>query len=86
MVGIYADAGYDGVCITNHYNRDYFESISGTWEEKINKFFSGFDIARRAGEARLTVLPGLEIRLDGSATNTLSTGAKTKLYRVPAPL
>jgi predicted metal-dependent phosphoesterase TrpH len=81
MVGIYADAGYDGVCITNHYNRDYFESISGTWEEKINKFFGGFDIARRAGERLgLTVLPGLEIRLDGSANEYLVYGVPKQSF------
>lgn len=81
MASIYATAGYDGFCITDHYNREYFESLYGTWEEKINKYFSGFEIANKVGKKLgLTVFPGSEIRIDGSDNDYLIYGISKESF------
>jgi histidinol phosphatase-like PHP family hydrolase len=74
-VEIYVSAGYDGICVTDHYNRGYFESLEGSWSERIDRYYSGYEIARARGEKLgLTVLHGAEIRIDGAGNEYLVYG------------
>ncbi len=58
----YIDAGYTGLCFTNHYSPSYFDSLTGSWREKADKFLSGYRNARDAGG--LDILLGAEILFD----------------------
>lgn len=48
MTDLYMGKGYNGVIITDHYYKRYFESIltASSWEEKIDCFLSGYRLAR----------------------------------------
>lgn len=59
----YIDAGYAGLCISNHYSPSYFESLSGSWREKADKFLSGYRNAKSIGG--LDILLGAELLFDG---------------------
>ena len=51
MVKAYAEAGYTTVFITDHYKKRYFELLGDIpWEEKIEKYLSGYMLAREEGE------------------------------------
>ena len=82
---LYKKAGYGGICITDHYVREYFERHSGSWEQKVRAFTHGFDNARLEGERfGLTVVLGMELRLDGSANDYLAFGV-TKEFLLANP-
>src|SRR5690554_7795245 len=79
---LYKAAGYDGIIVTDHYNRGYFQRRfaygSGrkfTWTEKIDKFLSGYRGALEEGKRLgLAVLLGMEIRFNGSRNDYLVYG------------
>lgn len=64
MAAGYADAGFDGICITNHYNRDSIGRVTGpTWEDTARNYLAPFERAREVGASRgLTVLFGMEVQ------------------------
>ena len=46
MVRYYKEAGYNGIIITDHYYKEYFESmLEGSWEEKTDIYLSGYRAA-----------------------------------------
>lgn len=64
MVQGYVQAGYNGVIVTNHYFKPYFNSLpaSLTWEEKVKRYWFGYEAAHIAAkEMDFLVLPGAEI-------------------------
>ena len=79
---LYKAAGYDGIIVTDHYHRGYFEKrFTGrrfkgmTWAEKIDQFLSGYRGALETGkQLRLNVLLGMEIRFDESNNDYLVYG------------
>lgn len=69
-VRLYKDAGYSGICVTDHFCKAFFENQTGSAKERIDNFLGGYRAARRFGmEAGLTVLLGIEARLDGVSGN-----------------
>ena len=65
MAELYAQAGYGGIVITDHFTR--YQRFAGEQDprRRADAFLAGYRAARRAGEALgLTVLPGLELRFD----------------------
>ena len=76
MVLAYQAAGYDGIVITDHYYKEFFEGLpQNTWEEQIKHYLTGYYNALKTGEeAGLTVLLGLELRLVGSCNEYLIYG------------
>lgn len=63
----YRRAGYAGVVVTDHYAAYNFARFPGDWEQKVDAYLAGFRAAKAAGEPLgLTVLLGLELRLDGT--------------------
>lgn len=89
VAGLYKAAGYDGIVVTDHYHRGYFEknfysrpAKRATWFEKIDKYLSGYRGALEAGKRLgLTVLLGMEIRFDGSSNDYLVYGVDEAFLR-----
>ncbi len=56
----YIAAGYDGICITDHYSPRFFDAQSGTWREQADAFLRGYRAAKEIGG--LDVILGAEFR------------------------
>lgn len=76
LVELFKGAGYDGIVITDHYYRDFFEQLDkDTWQEKADVFLAGYRMALEAGRREgLQVLLGMEIRFDNSFNDYLVYG------------
>ncbi len=64
-VKLYQEAGYQGVVVTDHYFREYFENMlpAVSWSEKIDIYLTGYTAAKEAAAALdLQVFLGMEIR------------------------
>ena len=71
-VDIYADLGYSGFCVTNHYSEDtlYSDIQESTWEKRIAAYQRGYYQAKEYGAKRgLTVLFGMEMHLSDFERN-----------------
>lgn len=64
LVAEYEDAGYAGIVVTNHYQRDFFNSFpETTWEGKVQNYLRGFHAAQAAvKKADFNVILGIELR------------------------
>lgn len=64
VVHQYLKAGYQGIVITDHYHKPYFDSLGNIpWEEKIQVFMEGYLAAAKAAkETSLNVYLGIEFR------------------------
>ena len=63
----YRREGYAGVVVTDHYAAYNFARFPGDWDTKVDAYLAGYRAAKAAGEPLgLTVLLGLELRLDGA--------------------
>lgn len=76
LVRLYREAGYDGVVITDHYYKEYFECLPGkSWEKKIDTYLTGFRKAEEEGRKRgLRVLLGAELRFEENYNDYLVFG------------
>ncbi|MBR5520163.1 MAG: hypothetical protein IKU55_05550 [Clostridia bacterium] len=71
-VDIYADLGYSGFCVTNHYSEDtlYNDIQEPTWEKTIEVYQRGYYQAKEYGAKRgLTVLFGMEMHISDYERN-----------------
>ena len=78
-------SGYGGAVITDHFHHGYFDSLTGSWTQKIDCFLSGYRAAREAGaQAGLHIYCGLEFRTTTSDNDYLLFGAAPELlYSTP---
>ena len=90
LVRAYADQGYSGIVITDHYFSIFFdwfrEELDGkSHKEIIDRWLRGYESARNEGEKiGFTVLPGAEVRIDGTINDYLVYGLEIEdLYRLP---
>lgn len=75
LVERHIEAGYAGVVITNHLSRYGFTYVSDkSWEEQVNWFYHGFEMAKEAAGDRLTVLFAAEINFNGDPNDYLVYG------------
>jgi hypothetical protein len=76
MAMAYKNALYDGIVITDHYYKDFFEKLSQSdWEDKIKQYLKGYYSALKTGEEiGLKVFFGLELRLVESNNDYLVYG------------
>ena len=76
MVELYKNAGYDTLFISDHLKERVFEKFGDiSWEEKVDKFFLGYDIAKKRGdEIGLTVLISAELQLNENSNHYLLYG------------
>jgi len=72
----YTDAGYNGICITDHYYKSYFEDMNDiSWEEKINIYLKGYKNACvEAEKSSLNIFLGMEITFPNSPNDYLVFG------------
>ena len=50
-VRLYEQAGYDGIIITDHYHREYFNSLGNlTWNDKIDCYLKGYRSSKGKNE------------------------------------
>lgn len=76
VADLYKKAGYDGIVLTNHYKRKYFEKYPGvSWQEKIDYFLLEYNQAVVQGQKiGLKVLLGMEIQFNNSPCEYLVYG------------
>lgn len=73
-IRMYHEAGYDAVVVTDHFNTDVIGK-DGDWEERVDRFLAGFDIARKTGEKLgVRVYLGMEIRFEENYNDYLVYG------------
>ena len=66
MVELYKNAGYDTLFISDHLKGRVFEKYGDvSWEEKVDRFFLGYDLAKKRGdELGLIVIASAELQLN----------------------
>ena len=83
----YSAAGYDAICVTDHYNRDTFDYIEmdlSTPGSKTRDFLLGYHRLKREGEKYgIRVYAGAELRFDGSQNDYLLYGFHDELLADP---
>ncbi len=90
LVLAYREAGYHGMIVTDHYFGLFFDwfadELTGTFHTAIiDRWLLGYRHARVKGqELGFTVLPGAEVRIDGSINDYLLYGmTEEDFYRLP---
>lgn len=74
---LFAEAGYDLVVATDHYNTYNIDCFSGTPVEKAREWLKGYEQMKEAGERHgVKVVFGLEARIPGSENDYLIFGAE----------
>ena len=74
---MFAEAGYDVVVCTDHYNTYNLNRFSGTPVEQTQQWLHGYELAKAAGERNgVNVLFGLEARIPGAENDYLIFGAE----------
>ncbi len=77
----YVRAGYDGIVVTDHYGSYPLEWFTGSLEERLDQFLSGYRRAKEEGERLgLTVLFGAEIRLEEGPEDLLLYGLSPAFF------
>ena len=86
----YKEAGYDGIIVTDHYNRttfDYLGIPTTGPEDKAEAFLAGYRAMAELGEREgIRVFKGAEIRFDESENDYLIYGFADDLLREPEEL
>jgi len=84
LVSLYKMAGYQGLIVTDHLSTycPIFQEPK-PWKEKIDLFFTGYDLIKKIGEsAGLVILPGFELTFNKAPNDYLVYGIdKAWLYR-----
>lgn len=86
IVRLYADAGYSGLIITDHYFSLFFDwfadELSGaTHREIIDRWLRGYHAARNEGEKLgISVLCGAEVRFQGQINDYLVYGLEEDFF------
>ncbi len=80
---LHVSAGYDGVCVTDHYFRSLLDALPGrTTAERIHAWMAGYRAVRGEGDRiGLDVLLCMELRFDDSANDYLVYGITEELLR-----
>ncbi|MBC7961187.1 MAG: PHP domain-containing protein [Vallitaleaceae bacterium] len=76
LVKLYKERGYEGLVITDHYFKGYFDDLGEMpWEEKIQHYLEGYRKALEVGEGMdLSVFLGMEIRVESDPNDYLIYG------------
>jgi hypothetical protein len=75
-VGMYKQAGYQGIVFTDHFNEEYFGRLGNmSWTEMIDRYLAGYHAAvEEAVKVDMDVLWGLELRFTGNGNDYLVYG------------
>ncbi len=86
LVRIYQAAGYDGMVITDHYFSHFYqwfaaELVGADHRTVMQRRLKGYYTARNEGEKLgFTVLPGAEVRFDGTINDYLVYGCDEEFF------
>lgn len=90
LVKAYSDKGYSGIVTTDHYFSLFFDWFKDELDGKehrqiISRWLKGYYSARNEGEKiGFTVLPGAEVRIDGTNNDYLIYGLEeSDFYSLP---
>lgn len=74
-VHMYKNAGYHGLVITDHFHGDYFNTLAGSWKDRVNEYLRGYRIALQEGEKiGINVILGIELRFEENYNDYLIYG------------
>ena len=85
-VRLYQEAGFSGLCITDHYSKNLLASFSSTsWKDAVDRYLVGYRNAKEYGDKKgIDILLGAEILLDGTRNDYLLFGLTEEiLYNFP---
>ena len=80
----YKEAGYDGVVVTDHFYKEWFDDRGDLpWEDKIERWLEGYRAAREAAAALpdFTVILGMELRFTDNINDHLVYGIDEGLLK-----
>ena len=83
----YIESGYTSLVVTNHLSKYTFkgglQKYKGgeSWDEKLDFYMNGFELVRRAGEGRINVIFGVELRLNADGNDYLIYGVDEAFLR-----
>lgn len=85
IVKAYAQAGYDAIVITNHFDNNLLKDFGNTDEEQIERYLLGYKKAKAVeAEYGIKVMLGIEIRLEPNDEDFLIYGVdETFLFQNP---
>lgn len=80
---MYKEAGYDGIVITDHYLKEFFDQFPNkSWDKKIDEFLKGFINTKTVAEKiGLKVILGMELRFTDSQNDFLIYGIDEEFLR-----
>lgn len=91
IVRLYKEAGYEGIVITDHYFKTFFDWFSDEFDPKnhrevIDRWLKGYRSAKKESEAcGITVLLGAEVRFNGPNINDYLVYGLTEEFLYEAP-
>ena len=91
IVRLYKEAGYEGLVITDHYFKTFFEWFGDEFDREdhyavIDRWLKGYRAAKKEGEAcGMTVLLGAEVRFNGPIANDYLVYGLTEEFLYNAP-
>ncbi len=75
LVHMYKNAGYHGLVITDHFHGDYFNTLAGSWKDRVNEYLRGYRIALQEGrKTGINVILGIELRFEENYNDYLIYG------------
>lgn len=75
VVESYAEAGYNGIVITNHLNSATFQGRPEIlWSEQVSHFLSAYHLAKKAAPEHFTVFLGMELTFTENGNDYLVYG------------
>ena len=86
IIRMHKEAGFEGICITDHYHEKFFSKFPGRSDREIvDEYLSGYRLALEEGRRTgLKVLLGLEIRFEDNKNDYLVYGiTEDMLYENP---
>ena len=83
MVRLYHEAGYHTVFVADHFQDNTLMALGDIpWEEKVDAFFKGYELAKEAGEKYgVTVLPSAEVGLRTISNHYLVYGIDRDFFK-----
>jgi len=81
LVDIYKAKNFNAIVVTDHYYSHFFDKYGDvTWEEKMDKYLSGYRNAKKHGdEVGVTVILGIELRFKDNGNDYLIFGFDEQL-------
>lgn len=81
----YIEAGYDGICVTDHYYREWFyeDRFAGMdWADKVEVWLEGYrSVAKAAEGTNLKVILGVELRFTDHINDHLVYGVDEQFLK-----